>query len=288
MKKDIALYVEKCLTCVKVKAKHQRPSGLLVQQHIPVWKWEDISMDFVFKLPTTRNLHNGIWAIVDRLTKFAHFIPINEKFSKCLAEGNLHVPLDEVRIDETMHFVEKPAEIMDRKEQETKRSRIPVVKTSISTASSSAVKANASTGTVSLRCLGLSEGEVRRDRPVVGFGGGVVRLRILWVRACRGLSWGLGRLLCFIWGIRLRRLLGLSGLCMSVLWLIKKWPRLLVFFAECLPNLTTNATPQTIKINQSLLTLKTVCNIDTQSDDMVNLMAFEGDFLELNDLLTPL
>ncbi|GJW20421.1 putative reverse transcriptase domain-containing protein [Tanacetum coccineum] len=38
MKADIATYVSKCLTCVRVKAKHQRPSGLLVQPAIPEWK----------------------------------------------------------------------------------------------------------------------------------------------------------------------------------------------------------------------------------------------------------
>nr|GFD22778.1 hypothetical protein [Tanacetum cinerariifolium] len=36
MKADIATYVRKCLTCAKVKAEHQRPSGLLVQPEIPV------------------------------------------------------------------------------------------------------------------------------------------------------------------------------------------------------------------------------------------------------------
>ncbi|GKF75549.1 putative reverse transcriptase domain-containing protein, partial [Tanacetum coccineum] len=51
MKKDIAEYVGKCLTCLKVKAEHQRPSGLLQQPEIPVWKWEGIAMDFVTKLP---------------------------------------------------------------------------------------------------------------------------------------------------------------------------------------------------------------------------------------------
>ncbi|GKC50796.1 putative reverse transcriptase domain-containing protein [Tanacetum coccineum] len=35
MKKDIAVYVSKCLTCLKVKAEHQRPSGLLQQPEIP-------------------------------------------------------------------------------------------------------------------------------------------------------------------------------------------------------------------------------------------------------------
>ncbi|GKD96902.1 putative reverse transcriptase domain-containing protein [Tanacetum coccineum] len=51
MKADIATYVSKCLTCAKVKAKHQRPLGLLVQPKIPNWKWDNITMDFVTKLP---------------------------------------------------------------------------------------------------------------------------------------------------------------------------------------------------------------------------------------------
>ena len=53
MKKDIASYVSKCLTCSKVKAEHQRPSGLLEQPEIPVWKWDSIAMDFITKLPRT-------------------------------------------------------------------------------------------------------------------------------------------------------------------------------------------------------------------------------------------
>ncbi|GKC60611.1 putative reverse transcriptase domain-containing protein [Tanacetum coccineum] len=51
MKADIATYVSKCLTCAKVKAEHQRPSGLLVQPSIPEWKWDNITMDFITKLP---------------------------------------------------------------------------------------------------------------------------------------------------------------------------------------------------------------------------------------------
>nr|GEV86531.1 putative reverse transcriptase domain-containing protein [Tanacetum cinerariifolium] len=53
MKADIATYVSKCLTCLKVKAKHKKPSGLLVQPKIPQWKWDNITMDFVTKLPRT-------------------------------------------------------------------------------------------------------------------------------------------------------------------------------------------------------------------------------------------
>nr|GEW53393.1 hypothetical protein [Tanacetum cinerariifolium] len=56
--------VNKCLTCAKVKAKYQNPSGLLVQPVISVWKWENITMDFVTKLPKTSTGHDIIWAEV--------------------------------------------------------------------------------------------------------------------------------------------------------------------------------------------------------------------------------
>ncbi|GJT38403.1 putative reverse transcriptase domain-containing protein [Tanacetum coccineum] len=78
MKANIATYVSKCLTCAKVKAEHQKPSGLLVQPEIPEWKWEKITMDFVTKLPKTTNGYDTIWVIVDRLTKSAHFLPMRE------------------------------------------------------------------------------------------------------------------------------------------------------------------------------------------------------------------
>ncbi|GKD99925.1 putative reverse transcriptase domain-containing protein [Tanacetum coccineum] len=78
MKADIATYVSKCLTCAKVKAKHQRPSGLLVQPKIPEWKWDNITMDFVMKLPKSSQGYDTIWVIVDRLTKSAIFVPMRE------------------------------------------------------------------------------------------------------------------------------------------------------------------------------------------------------------------
>ncbi|GJR38000.1 putative reverse transcriptase domain-containing protein [Tanacetum coccineum] len=53
MKAKITTYVSKSLTCAKVKAEHQRPSGLLVQPDIPEWKWKKITMDFITKLPKT-------------------------------------------------------------------------------------------------------------------------------------------------------------------------------------------------------------------------------------------
>ncbi|GJV69998.1 putative reverse transcriptase domain-containing protein [Tanacetum coccineum] len=78
MKADIATYVSKCLTCARVKAEHQRPSGLLVQPAIPEWKWDNITMDFITKLPKSSQGFDTIWVIMDRLTKSAHFLPIRE------------------------------------------------------------------------------------------------------------------------------------------------------------------------------------------------------------------
>jgi len=74
MKSDIAAYVARCDICQRVKAELKRPAGLLQPQDIPVWKWEDISMDFIVGLPRSQKRHDSIWVIVDRLTKVAHFI----------------------------------------------------------------------------------------------------------------------------------------------------------------------------------------------------------------------
>nr|GEV43918.1 retrotransposon protein, putative, Ty3-gypsy subclass [Tanacetum cinerariifolium] len=76
MKAEIATNVSKCLTCAKVKAEHQRLSGLLQQPEIPIWKWKRITMDFIIGLPRTPSGYDSIWVIVDRLTKSAHFLPV--------------------------------------------------------------------------------------------------------------------------------------------------------------------------------------------------------------------
>nr|GEZ73566.1 reverse transcriptase domain-containing protein [Tanacetum cinerariifolium] len=72
MKADIATYVSKCLTCLRVKAEHQKPSGLLVQPEIPQWKLDNITMDFVMKLPKTSSGYDTIWEVVTR-----HGIPVS-------------------------------------------------------------------------------------------------------------------------------------------------------------------------------------------------------------------
>ena len=71
MKKEVVEYVSKCFICQQVKAERQKPSELLQPLPIPEWKWERITMDFVFKLPPTGQRHDDIWVVVDRLTKSA-------------------------------------------------------------------------------------------------------------------------------------------------------------------------------------------------------------------------
>nr|GEX93799.1 hypothetical protein [Tanacetum cinerariifolium] len=184
MNAEIANYVNKCLTCAKVKAEYQNPSGLL-----------------------TATGQDTIWVIVDRLTKSAHFLPMREDDSmekltrqylkeivsrrgvpvsiifdhdsrvirfgkrgklnpsyigpfkiiaivstiayrlelpkqlsrvhstfyvsnlkKCMFDKTLAIPLDEIQIDDKLHFVKEPVEIMDREVKRLKQSRIPIVK----------------------------------------------------------------------------------------------------------------------------------------------------------------
>jgi hypothetical protein len=58
-----------------------RPGGLLQPLSVLDWKWDDISMDFIVGLPLTARKFNLIWVIVDRLTKSAHFIPVDTNYN---------------------------------------------------------------------------------------------------------------------------------------------------------------------------------------------------------------
>nr|GFC40673.1 retrotransposon protein, putative, Ty3-gypsy subclass [Tanacetum cinerariifolium] len=76
-----ALLTEAHSSPFSVKIEHQRASGLLQPLDIPVWKWDEISMDFVTGLPRTQRRHDAIWVVVDCLTKSAHFLHIHEDYS---------------------------------------------------------------------------------------------------------------------------------------------------------------------------------------------------------------
>jgi hypothetical protein len=87
MKREIAEYVARCDSCQRIKAKHQRPVGLLQPLQIPQWKWDEIGMDFIVGLPCTRAGYDSNWVVVDRLTKATHFIPVKTTYnSAVLAE----------------------------------------------------------------------------------------------------------------------------------------------------------------------------------------------------------
>nr|GFA11835.1 reverse transcriptase domain-containing protein [Tanacetum cinerariifolium] len=137
MKAEIVTYVSKCLTCARVKSEYQKPSDLLVQPVIPVWKWENITMDFVTKLPKTSTGQDGrftsqFWQSLQK----ALGIPMErgDTFWKTAkAEPSLYwtfqaIPLDEIQIDDKLNFIEEPVEIMDHKVKRLKQSRIPIVK----------------------------------------------------------------------------------------------------------------------------------------------------------------
>ncbi|GJY97946.1 putative reverse transcriptase domain-containing protein [Tanacetum coccineum] len=205
----------------KVKAEHQRPSGLLQQPGIPEWEWEHITMDFVTGLPRTPSGYDSIWIISDRDSRFASgfwgslqnalgtdlrmstayhpetdsqirdsqltgpelirettekiiqiknrlltarsrqksYADVRQKSMefdvgdtvmlkvspwkgvihfgkwgklspryKCLADENLVIPLEEIQLDDKLHFIEEPVEIMDSEVKRLKQSRIPIVK----------------------------------------------------------------------------------------------------------------------------------------------------------------
>ncbi|CAJ2641138.1 unnamed protein product [Trifolium pratense] len=86
MKTDIWDYVQKCVICQQAKTIHTSPAGLLQPLPIPSQVWEDIAMDFITGLPPSQS-YTTIMVVVDRLTKYAHFIPMRSDYtSKSVAE----------------------------------------------------------------------------------------------------------------------------------------------------------------------------------------------------------
>ncbi|GJW34770.1 putative reverse transcriptase domain-containing protein [Tanacetum coccineum] len=113
MKADIATYVSKCLTCAKVKAEHQRQSGLLVQPEIPQWKWDNITMDFVTKLPKSSQGYDTIWVIVDRLYNSPQFFIPTER-TPCTLPGPTATHSDPPRTTYAASPNRSPKQLQDR------------------------------------------------------------------------------------------------------------------------------------------------------------------------------
>jgi hypothetical protein len=93
MKKNMAKYLAQCIECQQVKAEHRHPAGLFHPLPIPEWKWETISMDFITGLPTSTKQNDAIMVVVDKLSKYSHFIPVK---STCKAIDITQIFMKEV------------------------------------------------------------------------------------------------------------------------------------------------------------------------------------------------
>lgn len=80
MKTQIREYVRTCLTCQRAKPERSLPAGLLQPLPVPSEPWEMATMDFIEGLPPSRQF-SCILVVVDKLTKFAHFIPLKHPYT---------------------------------------------------------------------------------------------------------------------------------------------------------------------------------------------------------------
>nr|GEY15750.1 reverse transcriptase domain-containing protein [Tanacetum cinerariifolium] len=161
MKADIATYVSKCLTCLTVKAEHQKPSGLLAEVEDAQLTGPEIIQETTEKIVQIKqrlqaardrqksyanvrrklNAHYiGPFKVLAKVGTVAYRIKLPQQLSrvhstfhvsnlkKCLSDEPLAIPLDELHIDDKLHFVEEPVEIMDRENKRLRQSRILIIK----------------------------------------------------------------------------------------------------------------------------------------------------------------
>jgi hypothetical protein len=80
MKSAVREYVQHCHICQKAKPERTLPAGLLQPLPIPSGPWEMATMDFIDGLPQSRQF-NCILVVVDKLTKYAHFVPLRHPYT---------------------------------------------------------------------------------------------------------------------------------------------------------------------------------------------------------------
>lgn len=90
MLKDIKKFVAECCICQQNHYETVRPPGLLQPNTIPEKAWADISMDFIEGLPSS-NGKTIILVVVDRLTKYGHFVPLSHPYSAVVVAQQLMV-----------------------------------------------------------------------------------------------------------------------------------------------------------------------------------------------------
>nr|GEZ33593.1 putative reverse transcriptase domain-containing protein [Tanacetum cinerariifolium] len=137
MKAEIATYVNKCLTCAKVKAECQKPSSLLVQPVIPAAHFLPMKETNSIKKLTRQYLkevvsRHGVPVLIisdrDKKLSRVHSTFHVSNLKKCFVDEPLAIPLEEIQIDDKLHFIEEPVKTIDQEVKRLKQSRIPIVK----------------------------------------------------------------------------------------------------------------------------------------------------------------
>ena len=90
MRQDVERFVARCTTCQKAKSR-LNPHGLYMPLPVPSVPCEDISMDFVLGLPRIKKWRDSIFAVVERFSKMAHFLPCHK------SESTLHIFVHSLR-----------------------------------------------------------------------------------------------------------------------------------------------------------------------------------------------
>ena len=86
MRQDVESYIKQCSVCQHAKHSLQHPAGLLQPLPMPEGVWRDVSMDFIEGLPKSDG-YSVILVVVDRLTKYAHFIPVKHPYTASYCSG---------------------------------------------------------------------------------------------------------------------------------------------------------------------------------------------------------